>query len=148
MDAITDHYPRLNTTFVHDHAKALTINANNFDKCHSSKLADRIAVLLSINSVEEYFFQINKYFMDAAALGIFDTASKLLKESKALSLIIQEIILNADHLTAPLNLAVRYCSIVDNCEAIVYEEILPARQLKNSAITPKPPNTDHEQPLL
>jgi hypothetical protein len=133
---------------VHDHAKAFTVNAYNFDKCHSSKRSDRIAVLSSINSVEEYFFQINRYFMDAAALGIFDTASKLLKESKALSSIIEEIILSGDHLTNPLNLAVRYCAIIDACEAIVYEEILPERQLKNSAIMPKPPNTDHEQPLL
>jgi hypothetical protein len=150
MDASADHYAGLNTKQVHDHAKALTVNANNFNCLRTSTITERLAALLSISSVEEYFFQINTYFTDAVKLELFDSASLLLKNSKALSEVIQEIIAGGNHLPNPLTLAVRYCAIIDACEAVVWDEILPAKQLQNSAATktgPKP-NTDHEQPLL
>ena len=150
MDASTYHYAGLNTEQVHGHATALTVNASYFKCSRTLILTDRFAALLSINSVEEYFFQINTYFTDAVKLELFDAASLLLKNSKALSNVIQEIIAAGDHLPNPLTLAVRYCSIIDACEAIVWDEILPAKQLQNSAATKTgpSPNTDHEQPLL
>ena len=150
MDASAYHFAGLNTEQVLGHAKALTVNANNLRCLRTSTLTERLAALLSINSVEEYFFQINTYFTDAVKLELFDAASLLLKNSKALSNVIQEIIAAGDHLPNPLTLAVRYCSIIDACEAIVWDEILPAKQLQNSAATktgPRP-NTEHEHPLL
>ena len=150
MDASADHYAGLNTKQVHDIATAMTVNKNNFELLRTSTITERLAALLSINSVEEYFFQINTYFTDAVKLELFDAASLLLKNSKALSDVIQEIIAGGDHLANPLTLSVRYCAIIDACESIVWDEILPAKQLQNSAATktgPKP-NTDHEQPLL
>jgi len=156
MDASTDHYAGLNTKQVHDHAKAMTVNKNNFEILRTSTITERLAALLSINSVEEYFFQINTYFTDAVKLELFDAASLLLKNSKALSDVIYEIIAGGDHLSNPLTLAVRYCAIIDGCEAIVWDEILPAKQLQHNAAawneilpTKQPkPNTDHEKPLL
>ena len=150
MDASTDHYAGLNIKQVHDHATAMTVNANHLQKFKFSEGNDRMAALLSINSVEEYFFQINTYFTDAVKLELFDAASLLLKNSKALSSVIQEIIAGGDHLPNPLALAVRYCAIIDACEAVVWDEILPAKQLQNSAATKTglKTNIDHEQPLL
>jgi hypothetical protein len=156
MDAITDNYAGLNTKQVHDHATALTVTANHIKCLRTSTLTERLAALLSISSLEEYFFQINTYFTDAVKLELFDAASLLLKNSKALSAVIQEIIAAGDHLANPLTLAVRYCAIIDACEAVVWNDILPAKQLQHNAaawneILPAKQlknNTDHEQPLL
>jgi hypothetical protein len=150
MDASTNYYAGLNTKQVHDHATAMTVNANNIKCLRTSTLTERLAALLSISSVEEYFLQINTYFADAVNFGLCDAASLLLKNSKALSNVIQEIIAAGDHLPSLLTLSVRYCAIIDACEAVVWDEILPAKQLQNSAATktgPKP-NTEHERPLL
>jgi hypothetical protein len=156
MDASTDHYAGLNTKQVHDHAKALTVTVDHIKCLRTSTLTERIAALLAINSVEEYFFQINTYFTDAVKLELFDAASLLLKNSKALSDVIQEIIAGGNHLANPLTLAVRYCAIIDACEAVVWDEILPAKQLQHNAaawneILPTKQlknNTDHEKPPL
>jgi len=156
MDASTDHYAGLNTKQVHDHATAMTVNKNNFELLRTSTITERLAALLSINSVEEYFFQINTYFTDAVKLELFDAASLLLKNSKALSDVIQEIIAAGAQLSNPLTLAVRYCAIIDACEAVVWDEILPAKQLQHNAaawneILPTKQlknNTDHEKPPL